>query len=137
MLFFLKITYNLLGGYMSKDSFKEFVKRNNNLINIVEKGETSWQKLYELYDLYGENSSIWDKYLNNKTINNNINNITNLSNNFKEIINFVKGIDLNSIQKGLNGLDKAIDAFKDILPDKSKAPDNIYEPKPNFKYYED
>ena len=123
---------------MSKDSFKEFVKRNNNLINIVEKGETTWQKLYELYDLYGENSSIWNKYLNNNTINNNSNvNISNLTNNFKEIINFVKGIDLNSIQKGLNGLDKAIDAFKDILPDKPKVPDNIYEPRPNYTYYED
>lgn len=124
---------------MSKDSFKEFVKKNNNLINIVEKGDTTWQKLYELYDLYGENSSIWNKYLNNNTNNNTSNNvnISNLTNNFKEIINFVKGIDLNSIQKGLNGLDKAIDAFKDILPDKPKSSDNIYEPRPNYTYYED
>ena len=124
---------------MSKDSFKEFVKKNNNLINIVEKGETTWQKLYELYDLYGENSSIWNKYLNNNTNNNTSNNvnISNLTNNFKEIINFVKGIDLNSIQKGLNGLDKAIDAFKDILPDKPKSSDSIYEPRPNYTYYED
>ena len=123
---------------MSKDSFKEFVKKNNNLINIVEKGETTWQKLYELYDLYGENSSIWNKYLNNNTANNSNNiNISNLTNNFKEIINFVKGIDLNSIQKGLNGLDKAIDAFKDILPDKPKVADNMYEPRPNYTYYED
>ena len=124
---------------MSKDSFKEFIKKNNNLINIVEKGETTWQKLYELYDLYGENSSIWNKYLNNNTNNNTSNNvnISNLTNNFKEIINFVKGIDLNSIQKGLNGLDKAIDAFKDILPDKPKSSDSIYEPRPNYTYYED
>ncbi len=123
---------------MSKDSFKEFVKKNNNLINIVEKGDTTWQKLYELYDLYGENSSIWNKYLNNNTANNSNNiNISNLTNNFKEIISFVKGIDLNSIQKGLNGLDKAIDAFKDILPDKPKVSDNMYEPRPNYTYYED
>ena len=39
---------------MSKVEFKEFVKKNPNLINFVEKGETNWQKLYELYDLYGE-----------------------------------------------------------------------------------
>lgn len=126
---------------MSKNSFKEFVRNNQQLIDFVTRKETTWQKLYELYDLYGEDSSIWNKYLKKNNINSNINsnniNLSNLSNNFKEIISFIKGIDLNSVQKGLNGLDKAIEAFKDILPDKTKESDNIYEPRPNFKYYED
>ena len=47
---------------MSKEGFKEFVKKNTNLINYVENGKTDWQHLYELYDLYGENSNIWEKY---------------------------------------------------------------------------
>ena len=125
---------------MSKIEFKEFVKRNNNLISVVEKGETTWQKLYELYDLYGENNSIWDKYLSNNVNNSSNNNInfSNISSSVKEIMNFFKGIDLNTVQKGLNGLDKAIEAFKDILPDKTKVPTDIpYEPRPNFKFYED
>ena len=125
---------------MSKLEFKDFVKRNTNLINIVEKGETTWQKLYELYDLYGENNSIWDKYLSNNTTTSNSSNNLNISsigNNVKEIMNFVKGIDLNSVQKGLNGLDKAIEAFKDILPDKTKTPIDNYEPRPTYRYFED
>ena len=125
---------------MSKLEFKDFVKRNTNLINIVEKGETTWQKLYELYDLYGENNSIWDKYLSNNTTTSNSSNNLNISsigNNVKEIMNFVKGIDLNSVQKGLNGLDKAIEAFKDILPDKTKTTIDNYEPRPTYRYFED
>ena len=122
---------------MSKLEFKDFVKRNTNLINVVEKGETTWQKLYELYDLYGENNSIWDKYLNKNITNNSNLNISNIGSNVKEIMNFIKGIDLNSVQKGLNGLDKAIEAFKDIIPDKTTPPVSNYEPRPTYKYFED
>ena len=123
---------------MSKIEFKDFVKRNTKLISIVEKGDTTWQKLYELYDLYGENSSIWDKYLSNTSnnLNNNLN-ISSIGNNIEDIMNFIKGIDLNSVQKGLNGLDKAIEAFKDILPDKTNIPVNNYEPRPTYRYFED
>lgn len=115
---------------MSKIEFKEFVKKNPSLINYVEKGEVSWQKLYEIYDLYGEKSSIWDKYLNT-------NNNVQVGTNFKELVNLIKGIDLNTVQKGLVSLDKAIDAFKDILPNKNITPSNNYEPRPTYNYFED
>ena len=126
MSFYVKKTYNLIGGFMSKIEFKNFVKKNMNLVKVVESGETTWQKLYELYDLYGETSTVWDKYL--KPI--------NQTNNFKDIINLIKGIDLNTVQKGLLSLDKAIDAFKDLIPNKNINQDN-YEPRPTYKYFED
>ena len=46
---------------MSKVEFKEFVRKNPQLISFVEKEETSWQKLYELYDLYGSDNEVWQK----------------------------------------------------------------------------
>ena len=116
---------------MSKIEFKEFVKKNTDLISFVERGETTWQKLYELYDLYGESSTVWDKYLKNtSTINNNI------GSNFKDLVTLIKGVDLNTVQKGLSSLDKAIDAFKDIIPTKTPNIDS-YEPRPTYKYFED
>ena len=69
---------------MSKVEFKEFVKKNPNLISFVERGETNWQKLYELYDLYGESSDVWNKYLKNNT--ESTNNINNIGSGFKETI---------------------------------------------------
>lgn len=122
---------------MSKGEFKEFVKRNPNLIKSVESGKTTWQKLYELYDLYGEENEALKKYLNNTTTNNNNNNSFNIGNNFKEFFNLVRGVDLNSVQKGLNNLDKAIDAFKEIIPDKTGVVKDLYEPRPTYKYFED
>ena len=115
---------------MSKVEFKEFVKKNTNLINYVEKGETTWQKLYELYDLYGENSNIWDKYLETTK------DTTNNNSNFKDLVNMIKGIDLNTVQNCLESVDKAIDAFKGIIPKTNSNPTN-YEPRPTYKYFED
>ena len=117
---------------MSKVEFKDFVKKNTNLISLVEKGETSWQKLYELYDLYGESSNVWDKYLKTNT-----NSINNVGSSFKELLNLIKGVDLNTVQKGLSSLDKAIDAFKDIIPSNKTPNVSNYEPRPNYKYFED
>ena len=48
---------------MSKDAFKSFARSHTELANYVMSGKTNWQKLYELYEIYGENSSIWDDYL--------------------------------------------------------------------------
>ena len=50
----------------------------------------------------------------------------------------VKGVDLESVQKGLNSLDKAIEAFKGIIPNNSSTPlKDVYEPRPTYKYFED
>ena len=117
---------------MSKVEFKQFVKNNPSLISFVEKGETSWQKLYELYDLYGETNSVWDKYLKTNKASN-----VNIGTNFKDIVNLIKGIDLNTVQQGLSSLNKAIDAFKDIIPSKNTTRVDNYEPRPTYKYFED
>lgn len=124
---------------MSKVEFKEFVSKNPHLIDVVSSGKTSWQKLYEIFDLYGDTSTVWDNYKENKTSTNTTNQTTSTNsspNNFKDLLNMVKGIDLESVRKGLNSLDKAIDAFKDLVPSKSVAKD-LYEARPTYKYFED
>ena len=45
---------------MSKESFKSFARSHTELANYVMNGKTNWQRLYELYEIYGENSSIWN-----------------------------------------------------------------------------
>ena len=48
------------GDFMSKIEFKEFVKKNPSLLKFVREEKMTWQKFYEIYDLYGE-----DEYLLN------------------------------------------------------------------------
>lgn len=113
---------------MKLEEFKKFVKNNPYLINYVKSDKMTWQKFYEIYDLYGEDDSIWNDFKNNTSTSN-----TSISNTFKEIVNLVKGIDLNSVRKALTSLDKAIEAFKGF----NNNDNEIYQERPKNKYFED
>lgn len=116
---------------MSKDGFKIFVKNNPSLVNYVKNNEMTWQKFYEMYDLYGEGHEIWNNYLNNTNNQN-----TNIMDNFKSFFDLFRGIDLKTVQKTLTGLDKAIGTFKELgVGDNNNQ--NIYETRPERRYYED
>jgi len=121
---------------MSKDSFKTFVKNNPNLVNYVKKNEMTWQKFYEIYDLYGEEHEIWQSYLNNN-INTNNNSQSNLLDNFKSVFDLFKGVDLKTVQKTLTGLDRAIGTFKEFSSTNSDNVSSNYESRPYDRYYED
>ena len=114
---------------MKLDAFKKFVKDNPYLIDYVKNDKMTWQKFYEIYDLYGEEDSIWNDFKNNDTSSN-----SNITNTFKEIVNLIKGIDLNGVRKALTSLDKAIEAFKGFSDNNSNTP---YEERPKNKYFED
>ena len=45
-----------------KEQFKEFVKKNPILVRYVKNNEMSWQKFYEIYDIYGEDENAWKDY---------------------------------------------------------------------------
>ena len=48
-----------------KDEFKNFVKKNPSLIKHVKDGSMSWQKYYEIYDMYGEDENAWKDSIQN------------------------------------------------------------------------
>ena len=45
----------------SFEEFKSFIKDKPYLKDKVKKGKTSWQDLFERYDLYGEDDEIFKK----------------------------------------------------------------------------
>ena len=122
---------------MSKETFKAFVRNHPELISKVNNSDMTWRKFYEMYDMYGEDNDIWNDYFIRT-------NTTNTAGSFmkdtsiQELVNMVKKIDLDSVRKGINGLQKAIGIVQDLGIGKSK--DNItnnYEPRPMYKYFED
>ncbi len=115
---------------MKKEEFKLFVRKNPQFIDYVRNNKMTWQQFYEIYDLYGENNSIWDSF---KNTNNNANN--NLTSTLKDFLSLFKGIDLKSIQKTLLSLDKAIEAFKGF--NNSNTDTSDYGERPKYKYFED
>ena len=81
-----------------KEEFKRFIKDKEFLIDKVNKGETSWQKLYEIYDLYGENASIFKEEEKEETRENKTNNL----------LKAFEDIDVNKINENLEGVRKIL-----------------------------
>ncbi len=127
---------------MAKEDFKRFVRSHPELVNYVNKGTMSWQKFYEMYDIYGESNSIWKEYQpTNQAINNTSTSSTTSKNNtvgdtsLKDLFNMVKKIDLDSVKKGAEGLQKAIALVQDFSLGSKQT--NNYQARPLYKHLED
>lgn len=93
---------------MSKEQFKTFVSTKPELAEYVENNTMTWQKFYELYDMYGEDEKIWSKY---KPIENS-----------QSTTSFIDKFDPDSIQKHIESAQKALDIFSELA---TKTTDNI------------
>ena len=117
---------------MSKESFKAFIKKRPEIAQAVFNNKTTFQKLYETYDMYGEDSNVYDELLTTK---NEVKEASSTS--FKEITNLFKNIDLDTVQRSVNGLQKAVSLISEIVPKNNNEFTPNYEERPINRYYED
>ena len=123
---------------MSKDTFKIFVKNHPELASHVMNNKASWQQFYELYDLYGEDNSVWDNYIKKSNITTQRNIINSRENAMGELIKMVKNVDLASVQKTVGNLQKTIGLLQDLgIGSTATAASKSYEPRPMYRYFED
>ena len=118
-----------------KEEFKTFVKGHPELITYIKNNEMTWQKFYEIYDIYGEDSNTWDKYFSVANTQN-----SNLSDNISSIKQMVKGIDMDSIQKHINTAQKALGVIEELTTKSSNVASTIkgpISPRPLTKFFED
>ena len=112
----------------NKDSFKIFVSKHPELIKYVNNNEMTWQKFYEMYDLYGENNDIWNKYNDNDE---------KSDDKTTEILNFIKKINLDKLQSGMESVSRVLSLVSEIgnKPDLNNKEE--YNPRPIYKHFED
>ena len=120
---------------MKKDDFKNFVRTKPELIKYVKNGEMTWQKFYEIYDLYGEDNNIWNEYLKKEEPQTKVNNTkpSSLSN----IMEMAKNIDPDKLQDGITSIQKAISLFGDMITKNNTSSTNTYTPRPIYKKFDD
>lgn len=120
---------------MKQEEFKNFVRTKPELIKFVQNGEMTWQKFYELYDLYGTDENVWNKYI--------LDDRNEVENSISKITNMVKNVDVDSIKSHINTAQKAIDFVTDLTkkngvsnhaPNLAKGP---VSPRPLNKFFED
>ena len=104
---------------MSKEKFISFAKVHPEFAKEVISGKVSWQQLYEIYEIYGENHSIWNQYMNNNNFD---------FSSFKDIFNTIKNVDFDKVQSGIQNVQKTIGLLQDIgVGSTEKVSEPIYK----------
>ena len=111
-----------------KEEFKAFAKTHPELVNSVRSKDASWQELYEIYDIYGDDDRAWNNYLK-KNNNASISNITDI----------VKKFDMDSVEQHINTAQKALGLIQELTGKSScsLAPKAPVAPRPINKFFED
>lgn len=109
----------------TKDNFKEFAFRNKYLASSVTSGKTSWQKLFELYDIYGEESDVWNEFKNIRKVKEE----TKLSDTVKSVVDNIKNIDVDKLEENIGSLQKALGFLEEIMVSKDKKESKITSKK--------
>ena len=113
-----------------KEEFKVFIKEHPELIKYVKSGDMTWQKFFEIYSIYGKDENIWNKYFK-EDLSSNTNNMS-----VSELIKMVKNVDLDSVQKNITNISKALGLVQSLIT-KDEIPTDTYTPRPLYKKFED
>lgn len=116
------------------NNFKAFVKQNPSFIKYVKNNDMTWQKFYELYDLYGEDNDVWNQYRSSTA--QKVAATTASVTGATDLLSWIKSIDLDSFQDGISSIQRVIGVLQD-LGNKDTATKPEYKPRPIYKHFED
>ena len=85
------------------DKFKEFIQNKPFLREKVNNKETTWQSLYETYDLFGEDADVFKE---NNSESRNYSNSNNGGPN--SLLKMLEGVNLDKINENLEGMKKIL-----------------------------
>ena len=120
---------------MSKlTSFKEFVKNNPSLVKFVKEDKMTWQKFYEMFDLYGSNHEVWNDYLTKKE--EKVVEAATTTAGITDFLSWFKSIDLDSLQEGINSVSRVVGVLQDFgNKDNTSNAKTEYKPRPLYKHF--
>ena len=103
-----------------KELFKNFIGAHPEILKYIKNKEMTFQDFFEIYDIYGEESNVWDKYFKD--------NIETDDNKLKELSGLLKNINIDSIEHHVNNAQKVIGIIQELTkktPDITNAVDNL------------
>ena len=98
------------------DEFREFINKYPGLKNEVKNGNKTWQNIYEDWVILGENDSKWNIYKLDKISDIGSKKIDELltTSNIKNIVEYVKKLNPDTISKTLNTVQKVLQITQSI-----------------------
>ncbi|HHW68960.1 MAG TPA: hypothetical protein GX747_01285 [Tenericutes bacterium] len=122
------------------EKFKEFVRKNPSLIKHVRIGDMTWQKFYEIFNLYGENNDAWKDYITSSNKTETKAAAATAGVGLGDFISMFKGLDLDGIQSGVSSIQRVLSVLQDFSSKdstNSTKPKTEYKPRPLYKHFED
>ena len=108
-----------------KELFKEFAKNHPELIKYLENNKDyTWQKFYEIYDIYGEDERVWNPYFKSNT----------------SVSDLLKNINVDSLQEHINNAQKALGVISEFASKGGETVNTIkgpLSPRPITKFFGD
>ena len=103
------------------EEFRQFVSKYPKIRDDVVSGKKTWQNIYEDWVILGEQSDIWNIYKEQKKETNDFLS----SDSIKNIMNYVKKINPDSISKTLNTIQKVLQISQSFV---SPSPSYVLQP---------
>ena len=97
-----------------KEEFKEFAAKNKYLSDLVREGKTTWQALFETYDIYGSDNTIWDDFKSSIEKEEKKSD-TKVSDGVKSILGNLKNVDMDKLEENIGSLQKALGFLEEIV----------------------
>ena len=107
-----------MGDYMSKEEFKNYVRNNRYVKESVDRGETTWQKAYEAYDLYGESAPELVALKKEDTVEPTIDTNTTMNqgtNSINPMLLSLAALDWNQVSHAVDNLSRMVGMAKDVM----------------------
>ena len=92
----------------TKENFKDFLKRNTYLSKSVNSGKTTYQKLFETYDIYGEDSEVWKQFRTEEKDG-------KVNSSVKSVLSNLKNIDIDKLEENISSLEKTLGFLEEIV----------------------
>lgn len=97
-----------------KEEFKIFASQNKYLSELVKNGKTSWQTLFETYDIYGSDAEIWEEFKRDSQKEERKSD-TKVSDGVKSILGNLKNVDMDKLEENIGSLQKALGFLEEIV----------------------
>ena len=88
--------------------FKEFVKKNEYVYQLVKDKKYSWQELYEFFDIYGEDADVFKQQkeeVKNEVVQTGV---------LATLVNAAKNIDVDKMNEGIESIKKFANMFNSL-----------------------
>ena len=115
------------------DEFKEFIKDKPFLREKVNNKETTWQSLYETYDLFGKDADVFKEHKEE------IKNENNVRNNGgpNSLLKMLEGVNLDKINENLEGMKKILGVLGEFTKKESPSVNNRRNSSRTTRRYDD